>query len=425
MLMRFVKIPLYRLLRWSERYAKIDMVHLFSANFWLNSSRLISTGLGVLITIAFANLLSPETFGVYKYVIAASGLVATFSMAGIGTAIMRAAAQRKFSVIPSLVRSATFWSIPASIATLGVSVYYFGQGNTELGFAFIFIAVSNALSGGIGTTKGVWHAAGEFKVGTIAGLPKIIVPAVVILLTIVFTENVVFILLAYFLSNLIFSIGGYWFMLWWFRVKASEEGVPEALKFGKQMTGLGFFQLLSSQIDQLLLFHFVGATPLAIYALALGPVREVQGLLSNFLTILYSKIANKTEAEVHNILPIRMMQLAAISVCAVLFYIAAAPFLFTYLFPQYISAITISQVLALTIVFLPRGIIDTFFTTHGQVGNRVRAILISQVVEFALFLGLIPLFGLWGAVWATLLSELVGACIFLYVYRSSRRAYFK
>ncbi len=418
-----LKKPLYRLLRWSEKYAKTDMVHFFSANFWLNASRFISIGTGMLLTIAFANLLSPETFGTYKYVIAAAGLVASFSMSGLSTAIMRAVAQGKFNIIPGAVRSAALWSLPASIASFGISIYYFAQGNSELGYAFLFIAVNNVLSGGIGVTKGVWYAAGEFKVATISGLPKIIVPFVVIFLTIVFTKSVVFILLAYFFSNLALSIGGYWFMLWWFKVKASKEGLPETLKYGKQMTALGFFQLVSGQIDQLLLFHFVGAAPLAVYALAQGPVREIQNLLNNFLTVLFPKIASKTEEEVHKMLPARILQMIIVSTALAIIYIIAAPFLFTYLFPKYLPAIFVSQVLAVTTIFQSKNIIDTFFITHGQVWNRSRIILISQAMEFALFLVLIPFFGLWGAVWATVISEVFAALTYLWIYFRTRRSF--
>lgn len=419
-MLSWVKTPLYRLLRWSEKYAKTDMVHFFSANFWLNASRVLSIGTGMLLTVAFANLLSPETFGTYKYVIAAAGLVATFSMNGLTTALLRASAQRKFNVIPGVVRSAAFWSLPASLASFGISIYYFAQGNGDLGYAFLFIAVNNVLSGGIGVTKGVWYAAGEFKVGTIAGIPKIVVPFIVILLTILYTENVVFILAAYFFSNLALSIGGYYFMLWWFKVRASKEDLPETLKFGKQMTALGFFQLLSGQIDQLLLFHFVGAAPLAVYALAQGPVRELQNTVNNFLTILLPKIASKSESEVHQTLPLRIIQMSLVAGAIVLVYIAAAPFLFTYLFPKYKAAILISQILAVTTIFQSKNIIDTFFTAHGQVWNKSRIILTSQAIEFALFFILIPFFGLWGAVWATFLSEAVGAAVFIGVYLQIR-----
>src|SRR3989344_7482169 len=166
-MLRRAKERAVRALRWTERYTKTDMVYFAESNFWLNISRILSAGTGMMLTVAFANLLAPETFGTYKYVIAAAGFVATFSLSGLGTALMRAVAQGSRAIIPSIVRTANLWSLPASAAALGVCIYYFVQGNSDLGFAFLFIAVSNNFSNGFGATKGLLQAVGDFKAAVI------------------------------------------------------------------------------------------------------------------------------------------------------------------------------------------------------------------------------------------------------------------
>ena len=398
------------------------MVHFFSANVWLNISRAISVGTGMLLTVAFANLLTPEAFGTYKYVIASAGFIATFSLNGLGTSILRAVAQGKYHVIPTVVRTAILWSIPASMAALAASAWYFGNGNNTLGFAFLFIALTNSLTNGIGTTKGVWLAAGDYRMATFVGLPKILVPFAVTFCTILLTQNVVWILLAYFGSHLSMSWVGYRFMLWWFGVRDSQEDVPEVVRFGKQMTFLGFFQLASTQIDQLLLWHFTTPATLAIYALALSPVNEAQNLLNNFLTVMFRKIAAKDRDLVHKMLPFRMRQMFLAALGLTVVYVLTVPLLFTYLFPKYMVSIAVSQVLALTLLLQPKGIIDAFFTAHGEIANRSRIILTSQIIRFGLFITLIPTFGLWGAVCATILSELCAGAIYLFIYLRAKKS---
>jgi len=416
-----LKDPLHNLLRRSEKYTKTDMVHFFSANFWLNFSRIISVGTGMLLTVAFANLLTPEQFGTYKYAIASAGFVATFTLNGLGAAVMRAVAQGKKNVVPAVVRTAIFWSIPASIATLGISFYYFAQGNSDLGYIFLFIAISNTFATGLGTTKGIWVGLGDFKTPAIYGIPRILVPFIIILLTIVITKNVVWIVLAYFASSTIASWLGYLWMLRRLKIHGSPEHVAETIRYGKQMSVLAFFQIGAGQIDQLLLWHFTTPATLALYALALGPMGEAKNLINNFLSVSFRKIASKTEEVLYKTLTLRLWQM--FWVCAVMTagYIVLVPFLFTYLFPKYIDAILVSQILALSILLLPRGLIDTFFVTHGQVKKRSAVILTSQGVRFALICGLIPLFGLWGAVAAILLSELSTAIIYLIVYLQGRK----
>lgn len=416
-----LKEYLYRALRRSEKYTKTDMVHFFSANFWLNFSRFFAIGSGIVLTVAFTRLLTPEQFGTYKYVIAAAGFISTFSLNGLAMATMRAVAQGKWNVIPALVRTGIFWSLPGSVGAVAASIYYFGNGNTELGFGFLFIGITNSVGIGIGSLKNVWQGAGEYKVGMLTGIPKILVPFLVILLTILITKNVVWILFAYFFSNLILSLAGYYFILWWFNVKGSPADVPETIRYAKQITALGFFQIASGQIDQLLLFHFVGPAQLAIYALALAPVNEAQNLLNNFLTIFFRKVAQKTKEEVHKNLSLRLWQMFFASILLVIVYVVSVPFLFTYVFPKYLASIVVSQVLALTILFQFKAVIDTYLMAHGDFKRRSTIILSSQAVEFALFFVLIPLFGLWGAVAATLLSELVAGVIYLGIYLQSTK----
>lgn len=420
--MQWLKIPLYRLLRWSERYTKTDMVHFASGNFWLNLNRFMAIGTGMLLTVTFANLLSPEVFGTYKYVLAAAGLVAAFSLNGLMLALSRAVAQGKDNAIPAVVNQAMLWSIPASIGAFCVGVYYFLNGNNELGFAFTLIALTNSVSNGIGITKGVWQAKGEYKTATILGIPKIVIPFIVIFLTIIFTKSAIWILFAYFASNIIVSWFTYRYMLKWLKVKQSSDGVPEIVKYGKQLSLLGAFQLASGQLDQLLLWHFTTPATLAIYTLAIAPVSEIRGLLGNFLTILFPKLAVKTKEDAYKTVPLRMRQMFIASVLLAAAYIVAAPFLFTYLFPKYIDSIFISQILVLTILFQPRTIIDTLFSAHAEVGKRAKVMAVSQAIDFALTLILIPFFGLWGLIVATLLTEAGTSIVFYVMYRASARA---
>ena len=414
-----LKASLYRLLRKSEKYTKTDMVAFFVANFWINIGRVMSIATGMILTIAFANLLTPEQFGTYKYVLAIAGTIVAFSLNNISGALMRALAQGKKHVIPSVVNSAMLWSLPASILTLAVSAYYFYQGNEQLGFALVFVSAANTLGNGYGLSKSILIATGEFKNNTLISIPRTLFPVACVLLALVLTGNVTWVLFAYFASNTLAAYAQYRWSLWHLKVVSSDKDVAETVTYGKHLSILGFFVLISSQIDQLLLWHFTGPTALAVYTLALAPVKELRNLLDNVLSIAFPKIAVRTEEEVRKMMPLRVRQLFIISIVATISYVAFAPLLFTYVFPKYISAILVTQVLSLLILFQWRGLIDTYIITHGAVKKRYIAILSSQVVEFVLFCTLIPFFGLWGAVWATVLSE-GGAALALYLVYKKR-----
>lgn len=414
------KNRLYTLLRQSEKYTKVDMVYLVSSNFWLTVPRFLLLFAGMGLTVAFANLLSQNDFGTYKYVLATAGFIGAFALSSMGQSVMRSVAQGKQHVVPHLVRTSMLWSLPASLVTLAVSVYYFVQQNETLGFGFLFIAVANVLSNGYGLSKSVMVASGDFKANTLSGFPRALLSIVIVLSVLLVTKNITYILLAYFGSNILLAWSLYRYSVRRLKIDgslAAKEDVNDAVRFGKHMSVLGFFMLISGQLDQLLLWHFTDAATLAIYTLALAPVKEVQNLLGNFATILFPKLARKTKEEVRESLPLRLRQTFFASLLLFSVYILTVPFLFKYLFPAYSASVLISQALALTIVFQVKTVIESLLIAHGEVKKRYIAILSSQSIELALFFILIPLFGLWGAVSATVLSEAAALVALFVLYR--------
>lgn len=416
--MAYIKSRIYSLLRRTEKYTKTDMVYVFSGNLWANLGRVISIGTGLALTTAFANLLDPESFGVYKYVLAGATLVGAFTLNNISGALMRAVAQGKQHVTQGVVRAMMLWSVPASIVSCGIGGYYLWQGNMTLGYGFLFIAVFNIISNGYGLAKSIIIAKGEFKKSLIYGIPRTVFPVVVIIATLFITKNVIWILAAYFFSNAFASWVQYLWTVKRFNIRASNEDVAETVHFGKHLSVLGFFVLIGGQLDQLLLFKFSGGTELAIYALALAPVLEARNLLDNFLNILFPKLAAKAKDVARKGLSLRLKQLTVAAAALTLAYIALVPFLFTTLFPKYEASILISQILALSLLFQPRGIIDTYIVAHGEVKKRYIAILSSQALKLILLVALVPFFGIWGAVWAYVLSEAAATLTLYVIYKT-------
>src|SRR5689334_12787395 len=71
-----------RLLRWSERYMKTDMVYLAKGSFWLTLGQVAASASGLLLVIGFANLLPKEVYGTYKLILSLAGIIASFSLTG-------------------------------------------------------------------------------------------------------------------------------------------------------------------------------------------------------------------------------------------------------------------------------------------------------------------------------------------------------
>lgn len=420
--MAYIKSRIYSLLRRTEKYTKTDMVYLVVSNFWLTAPRFLILFAGMGLTVAFANLISPNDFGTYKYVLAAAGFIGAFSLNGMGQAVLRSVAQGRPHVVPALVRTSMLWSIPASLVTTGVGVYYFTQDNYVLGWGFLFIAVANVASNGYGLSKSVMVASGDFKANTFSGFPRALLSIVIVLGTLLITKNIIFILLAYFATNIFFAWSLYRYSIRHQKIdgaKAEPEEVSEARNLGTHMSIISFLLLISGQIDQLLLWHTTDAMTLAVYTIALTPAKEARGLLNNVITVAFPRLAKKTRAELDSILPRRLWQMSLASIALFITYVLCVPLLFNVFFPQYIASIPIAQALGLLILIQPLGIFDSLILTHSNVRKRYPVVIGTQIVDIILLCTLIPLFGIWGAVTATLVSELILAVSFYIAYRTS------
>ena len=131
-----IKQKLYNLLRRSEKYTKTDMVYLFKGGSWLTLGNIISSVSALLLTIAFANLITKETFGSYKYILSFVGILSIPTLFGMGTAVVRAVARGHEGSLISALKMKIRWGFWGSLIGILLSGYYYFQGNGILAIAF-------------------------------------------------------------------------------------------------------------------------------------------------------------------------------------------------------------------------------------------------------------------------------------------------
>jgi O-antigen/teichoic acid export membrane protein len=410
----------YSLLRWSEKYTRADMVYLAGGQFWLVFGRIIGVGSGLVLTYVFANFLDPAIFGTYKYILALAGFIGAFTLGGLGGAIMRAVAKGQADVLPSIARTNMYWSIPASIAAAAVSLYYFFHGNTILGFGIMLIAVTTPPANWVGLYKNVMIGKKDFKNLALSSFRSLI-PVLGLIAAVLLSGNIYIILVTYFLLNLVIS----WSMhIWTLRqygidgTRATPADVAEAKRYGMHLSVMGIMSQASDSLDQLLLWHVAGPVQLATYAFALAPIRELRNFSQNVYPIIFPKFVTKTVEQMKATAPLRIRQLALVSLLLSIAYILAAPLLFRILLPRYMDAVLLSQILAAGLVFQARIIVDTMLYAYGDARLRYIAIAGSQGMKIALWLILIPWYGVEGAVAGAVIADGLSCLVFWWAYRN-------
>src|ERR1041384_6093938 len=99
----------------SENLLQTDITYLLKGGFWLSASQVIATLSGFLMSIAFANLISKEAFGIYKYALSVAGIIGALSLTGMGTAVTRSVA-KGFESLRQGFRTNLKWSLGITVA---------------------------------------------------------------------------------------------------------------------------------------------------------------------------------------------------------------------------------------------------------------------------------------------------------------------
>ena len=68
------------------------MMYLAQGGFWIALGHIVNGLLAFSLIVAFANLLSKETYGIYRYILSIAGVLNIFVLSGMGTAISRSVA---------------------------------------------------------------------------------------------------------------------------------------------------------------------------------------------------------------------------------------------------------------------------------------------------------------------------------------------
>lgn len=401
---------LHALLRKSEAIFKTDMVYLVKGGAWLGFSQIITIGTGFALSLAFTNLLSPDTYGTYKYVLSIVSLLLITTLNGVDSAVTQSVARGFDGTLALGARTKITWGLLGSLGSLGVALYYYLQGNITLTIAFIISAFFVPFIESFDLYNAFLNGKRLFKKFSHWNNIKKIIPTALLILTLYLTSNLFTILIVYFLSALILNI-------WFFR-KTTHELVsnnsvdPRAMKFGKHLSILNVLSTLATELDKILVFHYLGAVQLAVYTIALAPVDQIKGILKNINSLAFPKFAEQKISAIKETIARKTTLLTIGSSVIIGIYIALAPLFFRLFFPKYIDSIIYSQVLAFTLI---GAIVSGFLYTILEARTHTKGLsffnISTNILNLAILFPLVYYFGIWGAIGARGISRFIAATV--------------
>jgi O-antigen/teichoic acid export membrane protein len=412
----------YNLLRTSEKLFKTDMVYLAKGGFWATFAQFFVSLSSFGLAVAFAHFVSKEAYGEYKYVLSIVGILGAFTLSGLGQAVLRSVSRGFEGTLHYAFWKNIRWSVLFFILALAGSVYYFANGNTSLGTSLLF-------AGALWPFWSSTNLYGSYLIGKkdfrrsalYFDILGNIFPAAALIVAMFLTEKPMWLVIVYIASNTLIGLILYRRVTGIYKPNTEVDG--EALTYGKHLSFINVVNNIAANIDQVLVFQYIGAAELAIYNFALAIPNQAKGPLKNLANLMFPKFVERDEKEIqagmrHKYI---LMFLAGLTLAAG--YIIAAPYIFDILFPQYSESVIYSQIFAISFLSITFNPADTYLAAKKKIREQYIGSILTSILQIgAVCIGVIY-WGLLGLVVARVcvrfISNWISASLYIYATRPS------
>ncbi|MCB9816286.1 oligosaccharide flippase family protein [Candidatus Nomurabacteria bacterium] len=392
---------------------KFDAKYTLRGGFWLLFGHLF-TILAVLSTsYAFANYLDPLVYGNYRYLVTGSVIISLFSLSGLGSAITQATAKNLLGFFGQAIQLSTKYGLITSVVGLIGAAYYFFNGNELLAIGMVLIAIFQPF---INTTTLIFpyfFGKQQFNVSTHWHAFKTLVTTVSIVSATLFTDSVLIIFLSFLLSNLLANTVVYHLNKPKKEDIIDKETSERFISYAKHTSYQNILLGFAGQLDKILVFQFLGAKELAIYAFATALPDQYKGITKTIDSLILPRFSNRKLNSIRStILHKSLIYFSFLAVCALAYYLAA-PLIFAVLYPSYSESVLLSQIYVLGIMTGIGSI--PINALKAQLKNRLlyKFQVTSAIFQISSLLLLLPFYGMIGLVTARVVHRIF-VCVISY-----------
>jgi O-antigen/teichoic acid export membrane protein len=411
-----LKEKIYQFLRWLQIYTKTDVVYVAHGSFWWILGRVFSFLASFLILMAFARFGTKEVYGAYQYVISMAAMIGLICLPGLDTALAGAIARGKEKTYFLCEKERLRFGFFSFLIFLIISLWYFLHKNFILGFSFLIAGIFHPFLATFSLYGVYWYAKKKFDIQNKYFVIHNLLAAITLILFIIFKPAIPSVVFGYFFA-FTFATFLFW-ILTRKKINKETEEDKEAIPYGKHLTIMSIPGAISAQIDNVVMWQFIGPAQVAIYAYALRLVERISELIP-FSALAFPKMAEK-DLKVDGVKKSifdKFLKLFWFSIPFAILYILFCPIFFKIFFPAYKESIIYSQVLALTLIFSSFSFLSTAFLAEAKKRELYILNFAPQILKIALFFVLIPIFGIWGGIYSILISQIFFSTLTFYFFK--------
>jgi len=399
-----IKTIIFQILRWSEKYTKTDMLYLTKGGFWLGIGQITSSVAAFALSVVFANLVSPEVYGTYRYILSICGLLAIPTLPGMATAITQAIAKNlEGSFIPA-IKTKIKWGTLSGLGSIVISIYYFIGHNQELTICFLIAALFLPIFDAFASYDAVLSGKKDFRRSTLYFVISQIIASIAIISAIALTKNLYIIIGAYFVSWT--AVRVYFFLKTLKKYHLNQRTDDGTISYGIDLSLMGIIGSIANYLDKLLLYYYLGPTEVAIYSIAIAPPEQLKNTFKNINVLAFPKYSEKHN-ESNNYLGLnsKLLKLFIFLTVMVAVYIIFAPLVYQIFFPKYINAVIYSQIFSLSLLSIVANIPLIILQARTEKARLYFINTTASISQIILLFIFIKYYGIMGAILARVASR--------------------
>ena len=405
-----------RLITWGERKVRTDLRYILHGGSWLVTGQMVGVAAALLVAMGYAHFLTKETYGTYKYVISVLGILSLFTLPGMENGAQRGFAQNKDRVFWDTLKYRLMGGVVATIICGAIGVYYYAQGNLILTGVFLACAPFLILMEPLIHYNTILTGRKLFKQATIYGVILQLSTSITIFVTVYLTNSIFTLMLVYVSAAVLFRGALFTYALRHNTLNNVRD--PDSVSYGAHMSFLNMLGTASSKLDAILLFHFLGPIPLAIYSFAQAVAMNVQSSFKLVTGALaFPKFASQDKKVVKRTLMRKIYLSHAVTIPIAVMAVILIPLLYRFLFPQYLESIIYAQVMTGILAFAPLRFVSTAIAALASTKIIYKVNVTAPVLQAIFLLSFVPFLGIWGIIMATICQQFIVNIVNVYYFK--------
>ncbi len=391
------------------------MVYLAKNGFWVFLSYAFTLLSGFFLVIVMTKILSQETYGLYIYVISIINILQLSTLPGMTAALTQAISRGYEGSLSEAIKLKIYGGLAGTLASLILSLCYYFSNQLTLAACFASIGLIFPFINSFFDYETLLIGRGLFKLNSEYKIVIRIITVLIPLVVLLFSKNIIATLIATFLS---LSLSGLFFFLYTIKkYKPNKKIDDKTIPYGLHLSAIQAIKFLGDNLGGIIIFHFFGAANLAVYALALMPIKKLQDLNALIREMSLPKLSQRPDEIIKKNLTKKIVKFSFVWLFIALIYLLAAPTIYKIFFPNYAGSVIFSQLLILTIVLLPYDFYPVYFRAKMKKNLLYIVNILGPALKLTLFFVLIPRFQIMGAVISIIASETIIAGLNYFLFK--------